>query len=186
MDKGSINKEFSLKNMTSRETEKPSEQISDTSKTPERTPKEVMPPKEQAEKIETKLAEKKEQSTIQKIKEKIHTGGKTSAAAAQPTEEIRLEVKNIEKILQEGLEETYKTMDPISQAQFKAQGEDTAKAINILMRKTKVKVKEIVDLIIKWLKIIPGVNKFFIEQEAKIKADKLMAQKRKEDEEKLK
>jgi len=30
-----------------------------------------------------------------------------------------------------------------------------------------------------WLKILPGVNKFFLEQEAKIKTDKILALKNK-------
>ncbi|MFH1564287.1 MAG: hypothetical protein ABIC82_00320 [bacterium] len=177
MAKDLSNKEFSLKNAIGSEVKKSSEQISDIPKVPE-SATETIPQKEQAEKIETKSIEAEKQSAIQKVKEKIYTGGKTSLPSQPLTEDDQFEVKNIESILQEGLEEIYKTMDPVSQAQFKAQGEDTAKAINILLCKTKVKIKEIVDLIIKWLKLIPAVNKFFIEQEAKIKADKLMAQKR--------
>lgn len=180
------NKEFSLKNAISREVKKPNERISDIPKSPESATKETIPSKEQTGKIEIKPTEAEKYSAVQKIKEKIYTGRKTNPPAQQLAKDVQLEVKIIESILQEGLGETYKTMDPVSRAQFKAQGEDTAKAINILLHKTKVKIKEIVDMIIRWLKMIPGINKFFVEQEAKIKADKLMAQKRKKNEENLK
>ena len=42
----------------------------------------------------------------------------------------------------------------------------------------KVKVKEIVKLIIEWLKIIPGASRYFLEQEAKIKTDKILKLKK--------
>lgn len=183
MIQDSSNKEFSLKNGLSPEVKKPSEQISDIPEIPEQAPKETIQPKEQKEKTEIKITGKKEQSYIQKAKEKVHISGKAGATTTQPSEEVQFEIKNIESILQEGLEETYRAMDPVSRAQFKTQGEDTAKAINILLHKTKIKIKEIVNLIVKWLKLIPGVNKFFIEQEAKIKADKLMSEKRRKDRE---
>lgn len=179
------NKEFSLKNTINRKAEEPSEQIFGTLEAFEKTGKEAVPQKEQKEeKIESEITSHKEQPHIQEAKEKVHTTGKASVIATQPSEEIQIEIKNIENILQEGLDATYKAMDPITRAQFKAQGEDTARAINVLMHKTKVKIKEIVNLIIKWLKLIPGVNKFFVEQEAKIKADKLMAEKRRKDQKK--
>jgi hypothetical protein len=37
-----------------------------------------------------------------------------------------------------------------------------------------VSTKKIFVLIRAWLKIIPGVNRFFLEQEAKIKTDKIL------------
>ena len=36
-----------------------------------------------------------------------------------------------------------------------------------------IQMKKILKLIREWLLIIPGVNKFFLEQEAKIKAEKI-------------
>ena len=42
------------------------------------------------------------------------------------------------------------------------------------MDKAKLKVKKVVNLIKKWLTMIPGVNKFFLEQEAKIKTDEIV------------
>jgi hypothetical protein len=43
-----------------------------------------------------------------------------------------------------------------------------------MLDKGKVNVKKVRDLIIKWLRIIPGVNRYFLEQEAKIKSDRLL------------
>lgn len=47
--------------------------------------------------------------------------------------------------------------------------------IGTMLQATKVQTKKIVELLLAWLRIIPGVNRFFLEQEAKIKADKLLA-----------
>ncbi len=81
--------------------------------------------------------------------------------------------KRIEKILEENLESIYLNMPPAKQREFMIAGEQTAKQINVLLEKAKFKIKEVINLIRKWLSLIPGVNKFFLEQETKIKADKI-------------
>ena len=80
----------------------------------------------------------------------------------------------IENVLSEHLDEIYMTMTPQQQMAFRDKGEETASKISVLLRETKIKVKEILDLIKSWLQIIPGINKFFLEQEAKIKTDRLL------------
>lgn len=80
----------------------------------------------------------------------------------------------IEKVLEEGLDDLYIKMAPENQKVFKLEGEKTASKIEELLKKTKVKIKEIIKLIHNWLKLIPGVNHFFLEQEAKIKSDKIL------------
>lgn len=80
----------------------------------------------------------------------------------------------IENILSQGMENIYDGLSPEKQFEFKKKGDETALKISLLLQKTKVKVKNIIKLIKDWLKIIPGINKFFLEQEAKIKADKLL------------
>lgn len=82
--------------------------------------------------------------------------------------------KRIEKILEENMEEIYLKLSPEKQKEFRVMGEQTARQINAILEKTKFKIKEIINLIRKWLSIIPGLNKFFLEQEAKIKADKII------------
>lgn len=87
-------------------------------------------------------------------------------------------VHDVENILSEGLEETYRRLDPATQARFKQTGETTAGAIAGLLSEARIQVRKILDLLIGWLRIIPGVNQHFLEQEAKIKADKLMRLRR--------
>jgi len=82
--------------------------------------------------------------------------------------------KEIDKILSEGLEELYLQMTPEKRREFKQVGEETVQVINQMMSQTKVKIQKIIDLIRNWLSIIPGVNKFFLEQEAKIRTDKIL------------
>lgn len=80
----------------------------------------------------------------------------------------------IEKIMEEGLEDVYLSMPEEQQKIFKEEGEKTVTRIEQLLNKVKIKIKEIIRLIRDWLKLIPGVNKFFLEQEAKIKTDKIL------------
>jgi len=81
----------------------------------------------------------------------------------------------IETILSEHLDDLFMNMSPQEQIMFKQKGEETATKVELLMREVKIKVKEVLNLIKNWLKIIPGVNKFFLEQEAKIKTDRILA-----------
>lgn len=81
--------------------------------------------------------------------------------------------KKVEKILEEGLEEIYFRLAPSDQQEFKRKGEETIAAILKVIAKPRIKIGKIVALIKKWLRLIPGVNRFFLEQTAKIKADKI-------------
>lgn len=82
--------------------------------------------------------------------------------------------KLIDETLSEGLGNIYLSMSPERQKVFKAKGEETVAKINNLLDETKVKINKIVSLIKKWLSLIVGVNKFYLDQEAKIKADKIL------------
>lgn len=107
-----------------------------------------------------------------KAGEAVPTASVSPAPALLSYQEQRAQA--IDTILSEGLNDIYLKMDPGSQRKFREGGEETVKKINVLMEKTKVKAGKIIDLIKAWLKMIPGVNRFFLEQEAKIKADKIM------------
>ncbi len=80
----------------------------------------------------------------------------------------------IEKILEEDLVEFYFKMPPEQQKLFKQKGEETASKIEKMIEAGKAVGRKILKLIREWLKLIPGVNKFFLEQEAKIKTDKII------------
>jgi hypothetical protein len=85
----------------------------------------------------------------------------------------RLE-KEIEEILEEDLKDMYLSMPKESQQEFRKKGEETLVAIRQLVHDTHKNIKKIFQLIRAWLKIIPGVNRYFLEQEAKIKTDKIL------------
>lgn len=86
---------------------------------------------------------------------------------------------HIENILEEGLAPFYKELTPRQKIQFKTEGERTARKVEELMRRAKVAAIEIIRLIRAWLRLIPGINIFFLEQEAKIKAERIIALKKK-------
>jgi flagellar biosynthesis GTPase FlhF len=126
-----------------------------------------------------KFLEKKEQtdqSEGQSMPEKIES---YSAPVISGSEPKTIQEQAIEKILAEGLEDIYLQMSPDNQQKFKQKGEEATKKINQLLNKTKIKLKMIINLIKRWLAIIPGVNRFFLEQEAKIKADRIVSLKHK-------
>ncbi len=88
-------------------------------------------------------------------------------------------VIKIEKILEDGLNDSYQRLSPIAKQEFRIKGEQTAAQIRDLLKGTHVKIKKILRLIFDWLRMLPGINHFFLEQEAKIKTDKIMALKNK-------
>lgn len=101
-----------------------------------------------------------------------------SSAVAMPVPSALPIVKSefllqIEDILADGLGDMYVKMEPSFRARFKEKGEEVARKIEAAVAEGKVRVKLILEWIRSWLRIIPGVNKFFLEQEAKIKADKI-------------
>lgn len=81
---------------------------------------------------------------------------------------------NIEKVLEEDLSELYFSLSEEARHEFREKGQVTAKTIKQMIDDAKIKLEVMIKLIIDWLKTIPSVNKFFAEQEAKIKADKIL------------
>lgn len=90
------------------------------------------------------------------------------------------ELQAIEKVMAGNLEEIYKTLDPKTKLLVKTEGEATASKIEALLQTGKNVAKKVLQLIRAWLHKIPGVNSFFLEQESKIKTDKILAMTRKE------
>jgi len=123
---------------------------------------------------ETKEAQTRETSREDEIRQMQPAPPPTTQAPTETVREKSMELVKIENILSENLDELFMQMTPQQQMQFKEKGEETATKIEALLQETKVRVKEIINLIKDWLKIIPGVNKFFLEQEAKIKTDRLL------------
>ncbi|MDP1709934.1 MAG: hypothetical protein Q8L21_03540 [Candidatus Komeilibacteria bacterium] len=85
------------------------------------------------------------------------------------------ELQAIEKVMASGLEEIYNNLDSKTKQMLKLEGEKTASQIEILLEQGKDAAKKVLQLIRDWLHKIPGVNRFFLEQESKIKTDKILA-----------
>ncbi len=80
----------------------------------------------------------------------------------------------VEGILSKDLDEYYQAMNPQEQQRFQAEGEKVSHEIANMLDKGKVSFKKFVTLITGWLKLIPGVNKFFLQKEAKLRADEII------------
>lgn len=85
----------------------------------------------------------------------------------------------VEKILEENVGDAYSRLSPIAKMEFKLKGEVVAEKISKLMKESHVKVKKIFKLILEWLRMLPGINRFFLEQEAKIKTDRIIGLRKK-------
>jgi hypothetical protein len=114
--------------------------------------------------------------------ERAEAGGGAAGAVATPTDDQRPTINDqkdevvveVEKILEAGLGEYYNEMPEAAKQRFHAKGRQVAVQIAAMVRQLKLQVKQALHLIREWLQTIPGVNKFFLEQESKIKTDQLM------------
>lgn len=146
---------------------------SSVSPTPEiQKPIEVIEKKaEQQPEVKTENIE----STIEALKRKLKLNKKKKAIIPLVKDEL---TRRVEQVMEEGIADAYRELTPVQQQEFKIKGEETAWKIRELFKKTHLKVKEIFRLLVEWLRMLPGINKFFIEQEAKIKADKILSLKK--------
>ncbi len=89
----------------------------------------------------------------------------------------------VEHVMEERLEDVFRQMPPDVRLEFKRKGEETATQIEAMLYQVKVQSKKIFQLLLDWLRIIPGVNKYFLDQEAKLKTDELLRVKQEMDRE---
>ncbi len=82
--------------------------------------------------------------------------------------------KDVEKMLSRGLKDVYVALPSERKLLFKTQGEETARAITDRIMKHDIGVKDVWKLTSDWLGNLPGINKYFLEQEIKIKTDQVM------------
>lgn len=143
--------------------EKEEERIEKEEKVFEERP-ELEEKKESASSADKEKPEKKTEATVPGI-----SPPPAASVSKSPT------FKNIENILEEDLSDVYFGMSPKKQKEFKEVGEETAGKIEKLISAVKFSTNKVFNLIKKWLKIIPSINKFFLEQEAKIKTDKILS-----------
>ncbi len=81
----------------------------------------------------------------------------------------------VERVLEDGLGDFYATLNSAEKEKFKIKGEHAATEITIMVRSMKINFKRVLWLIRDWLLTFPSINKFFLEQEAKIKVDTIKA-----------
>lgn len=124
---------------------------------------------QKTEKVEKKIDDI---DAKKKVATPIVTPGPSALASNISYEEKQVEA--IENIMAEGMDQVFLKMNPTQQKKFKTEGEKTAKKINRLLMKAKLSAEKVVLLIRRWLSMVPRINRFFLEQEVKIKADKIL------------
>lgn len=95
----------------------------------------------------------------------------TSSAAPRPPKDPDLH--EVETMLAGGLESFYKGLSAKDQETFRKKGEEISKELAGMVKRLSIDLKRALQLVRDWLLVIPGVSKFFLEQEAKIKVDML-------------
>lgn len=122
-----------------------------------------------------------EKSILEAEKEKTGSNSAAHVTSSIPTQaqvtalekdQVTIEV---EQILEKNLADIYQSLPEDVKPVFKKKGEQTALAITEMVKRAAVKMNEVMQLVVDWLKIIPGVNRFYLEQEAKIKSDHIVA-----------
>lgn len=135
---------------------------------PEKTVLDVLPSPEKEDSKEEQL----KTGSAEKVSNQAPVSTPVAAPPPVPKSLLLLE---IESVMEEGLKEMYDQMPDEAKAKFRDEGEKTAKRIEFLFQNLKATTKKVLDLLRQWLKFIPGINRFFLEQEAKIKTDRIMA-----------
>ena len=130
-------------------------------------------PEAKTESLKESLVGKKESVASEERSALVSIPVPPSAAAVSAQSKDPM-LAQIEQMLSDDLFSVYESLPPKAQSEFKSKGEEVATKIQNLIVSAKVVAKDILALIVSWLKIIPGVNSFFLEQEAKIKTDKIM------------
>jgi hypothetical protein len=138
------------------------------------SPAELPPMPETGKETAHEVRPRVEQSPVAETFTGAPIAARVVLPVAEPVAPSDPTIRSIELILSEDMTEHFKAMSPDDQAKFKAKGEETVSKIVTLMQKTALKAKEVLKLVVGWLRFIPHVNKYFLEQESKIKTDKIM------------
>ena len=132
----------------------------------------ISAPEHSGEKIETP-ASGVEPHTSESSQQPIPPIPALPQTQPSPKPEVDKMQKEIETVLTENIAEMYKQLPQDKKSLFKQKGEEIANQISGMIRGGLLEIKKILKMIREWLLIIPGVNKFFLEQEAKIKTSKI-------------
>ncbi|MFW5888731.1 MAG: hypothetical protein ACOCVY_03385 [Patescibacteria group bacterium] len=141
---------------------------------PEEGKEEIFTPERSSERTGQEEEEKK------RAEKELRTSSSVAPAMKQKDRIQRR--KEIEKILQDGLEDMYKELDDEKKKIFREKGEKIASQINEYLDERRSRKlsdffnsvkKKILRLIKQWLCLL-NASKEFIEQEAKLKSDKII------------
>lgn len=141
---------------------------------------EQVPLESKKEKVIEKTPEKAESKKNENIEALAPASSATpvSSSVVLGVDSETKRIQAIEAIMSNGLDKVFLQMSPKERKRFRSEGEKTALKINVLLKKAKFSADKIVTLIRRWLSLIPRINRFFLEQEAKIKADKIIKVKK--------
>jgi len=128
----------------------------------------------QSEKIEQPVEIKKEPARKEKPSRRFLA--RTKKVKPTPVFERSETFQQIEDILSRDMEEVYQNLSDNLKDRFRKKGEETASKIEKIIsgaREINKVIRQILNLIRQWLFIIPGINRMFLEQEAKIKTNQI-------------
>jgi hypothetical protein len=148
---------------------------------PETAPIPEVSPQPPVPEVEPKREAEKTPETLTEQPEKAETARLPGGSAVVPSSDVSSAVASrdpllieVENELEAGLWDAYREMPPALRLRFKAEGERVAQAVREGFATGRITAQRIIEMITEWLKMIPKVNKWFLRQEAKIKADALM------------
>lgn len=114
----------------------------------------------------------------QAVKEDAPTSAVPVKAQAPAPVQVRRQsdevTVRVEEILERGLGDIYSKLPDSAKPLFKKKGEEVSGQIATMVRTFRVEASKVIRLVRDWLLTIPNVNKFFLEQEAKIKTDAVL------------
>jgi hypothetical protein len=144
--------------------------------TPKIQPEKMAESSFEVEEIPEVKEERIEETVIVEAQEKsgkvvIPPSIQESVTAAASRDPLFIEV---ERELEDGLWDVYRELSPTLRSRFRAEGERIARLVRNGIASGQLTAKKLIEMIINWLRMIPHVNKWFLRQEAKIKADALM------------
>ena len=134
-------------------------------------------------KVEQVASEEKERvapvastETLESVAVAASTNQATTAPIS-PVAPLTPRQEAIDDILEDGLTDIYLSLSPEKQQELQKVGAQTVRQIDVLLDHVKSQWRKIMSLVRHFLSIIPGLNKFFLEQEVKIKTDRIIALK---------
>ena len=106
--------------------------------------------------------------------EQAQVAERPHAAPVAQTVQKEPELLELEEILSNGMTDLFLALPPDRKQAFKDGGEEAARKIQHLIGHGKATARRIFDIIRHWLRGLPMINRFFLEQEAKMKTDEIV------------